>query len=161
MRAVRLPEELLLALQDHARATYPDECCGFLLARESTEAATEVAAGSREIVRIEPAPNDFDGERRRRFLLRPDELRGAEARAAERQEVVVGFYHSHPDHPARPSLFDQEHAWPWYTYLVVRVTARGAGDVGAFELDPLSREFREVPFATAEGARRREAVSSR
>ncbi len=142
MRAVRLSDELLRAMQDHARATYPDECCGFLVARESTEADP----GPREVVGVEPAPNEFEGERRRRFLLRPDELRSAEARAAERHEVVVGFYHSHPDHPARPSLFDQEHAWPWYTYLVLGVTARGAGAPGAFELDPHSREFREVPL---------------
>ena len=41
---------------------------------------------------------------------------------------IVGYYHSHPDHPAVPSAFDTEHAWPWYSYLIVHINrGRGAG----------------------------------
>ncbi|HUE97299.1 MAG TPA: Mov34/MPN/PAD-1 family protein, partial [Longimicrobiaceae bacterium] len=47
---------------------------------------------------------------------------------------VVGFYHSHPDHPARPSSFDRDHAWPWYSYGIVPATSSGAGAPRAWRL---------------------------
>ena len=144
MRSVRIPLVLLDSIGRHARATYPDECCGFLIA----PADSPDSAQPRAIAGALPAENEFEGERRRRFLLRPEELRAAERRLEGTAQVVAGFYHSHPDHPARPSLFDQEHAWPWYSYLVVAVTASGVGETRAFELDPESTEFREVPLTT-------------
>ena len=62
-----------------------------------------------------------DLERRRRFLIGPDDYRRAEARAAERGLDIVGFYHSHPDHPAEPSAFDLAHAWPNLSYAIVSI----------------------------------------
>ena len=146
MRPVRVARDLRATMEDHARRTYPEECCGFLIAG----ADLSVASGPREIVAVEPASNEFEGERRRRFLLRPEELRAAERRHEASGRVVAGFYHSHPDHPARPSQFDQDHAWPWYTYLVLAVTPGGVGDIRAFELDADRQVFEEVPLATEE-----------
>jgi len=140
MRAVRISGALLDTMGGHARATYPDECCGFLIAPLDRPED----AGPRVIVKAVPAANEFEGERRRRFLLRPEELRAAERQLDGTGQVVAGFYHSHPDHPARPSLFDQQHAWPWYSYLVLAVTSSAVGETRAFELDPDSAEFREV-----------------
>lgn len=146
MRSVRIARELRFAMEDHARQTYPDECCGFLIAGPDPPGSS----GPRSIVAVEPAPNEFDGERRRRFLLRPEELRAAERRHEPAGRVVAGFYHSHPDHLARPSQFDQEHAWPWYTYVVLAVTANGVEDARAFELDADRQVFDEVALLTAE-----------
>jgi proteasome lid subunit RPN8/RPN11 len=144
MRTVRLPLALSDRLQDAARAGYPEEACGFLF----SDAAD--ADGPARLVRsAEPAPNVSDGERRRRFVIAPDELRAAEARGALRGEVVSGFYHSHPDHPAEPSAFDTEHAWPWYTYLIVSVDATGGTSVAAFELEADGRRFVPCPLGTA------------
>jgi proteasome lid subunit RPN8/RPN11 len=98
----------------------------------------------RSILATIRASNEFDGERRRRFVIRPQELRAAERSVESSGRVVVGFYHSHPDHPARPSQFDQDHAWPWYTYVVVAVTSSSVAATAAFELDPDSRTFHEV-----------------
>lgn len=142
MRAVEIPAPVLEAIAGHARATYPDECCGFLVARPETDDLD----APRTIVRALPAPNTFEGERRRRFLVGAEELRDAEQRLEDTGEVVAGFYHSHPDHPARPSLFDQDHAWPWYSYLVTNVTSAHVGETRAFELDPETSEFAEVPM---------------
>jgi proteasome lid subunit RPN8/RPN11 len=142
MRAVEIPSDLLDRMRQHAHTTYPDECCGFLV-------ATSEAPGSerpRRIVGVEPAANEFAGERRRRFMIAPDELRAVERRLEGTGRVVAGFYHSHPDRPARPSAFDQEHAWPWYSYIVLATTASAVTSAGAFELDPTSRTFREVPL---------------
>ncbi len=141
MKGLVLPAELVHTLRRHGETAYPEECCGFLL----SPTAEPADAVERAVVAIEPAPNVSDGERRRRFVIAPSELRGAEERAARAGRAVGGFYHSHPDHPARPSEFDQDHAWPWYAYVVVSVRGDGVpGDVGAFELDPVRREFRRV-----------------
>lgn len=140
MRTVRIRRELLQRVERAALDDYPEEACGFLFS-----AADAANATARTVASVERAPNVVGGERRRRFIISPEELRSAEARAATHSEVVSGFYHSHPDHPAVPSAFDTEHAWPWYTYLIASVDARGAHAVGAFELD--SRERRFLPVA--------------
>jgi proteasome lid subunit RPN8/RPN11 len=146
MTPVRWPAAVVDEMRRHARATYPDECCGFLLGPPTGDGAK----GSRDVIAVVPAANEFGGERRRRFLIRPEELRAAEARAEARGLAVRGFYHSHPDNPATPSQFDQEHAWPWYLYVVLSVTATDVPAVGAFELDPEATAFRAVPWeATA------------
>jgi len=146
VRSVRLPASLLAEMRAHARATYPEECCGFLigLAKEAKP------PGERTIVALERADNRFTGERVRRFLIPPDDVRSLERRLESTERAVVGFYHSHPDHPTRPSQFDQEHAWPWYTYLVLSVTESGTPAVGAFELDSDSQTFREVRLTIPE-----------
>lgn len=146
MRTVRLRQELLDRIGAAARSGYPDEACGFLF----SEAAAADGA-SRTVSSVEAASNDFGGERRRRFVILPEELRRAEERAVRRSEVVSGFFHSHPDHPAIPSEFDTEHAWPWYSYLVVAVDAGGPRDVGAFELDAERRRFVRCELAVEPG----------
>jgi proteasome lid subunit RPN8/RPN11 len=55
--------------------------------------------------------------------VRPDDYRVAEKRAREAGLDLLGFYHSHPDHPARPSQFDLDHAWPSFSYVIVSVMA--------------------------------------
>ena len=149
MRAVAVPEPLVGEMRAHARATYPDECCGFL---EAEPDPTDAGA-PRTVVAVHRAANEYEGARRRRFVIRPEELRQAERLVQSTGRVIGGFYHSHPDHPARPSTFDQEHAWPWYSYLVLSVTAKEVPAIGAFELEPDSAVFREVPLLPVPGAR--------
>ena len=66
-------------------------------------------------------PNTTEEGPRRRFLVRPDDYRVAEKRARDAGLDLLGFYHSHPDHPARPSQFDLDHAWPSFSYVIVSV----------------------------------------
>ena len=66
-------------------------------------------------------PNTTEEGPRRRFLIRPDDYRAAEKRARESGLELLGFYHSHPDHPARPSQYDLDHAWPSFSYVIVSV----------------------------------------
>jgi proteasome lid subunit RPN8/RPN11 len=141
-----VPGPLLAEMKAHARETYPDECCGFLIGPSSEPSGED----PRTILGLRRARNEHEGERGRRFLIRPEELRDAERSLESSGRTVVGFYHSHPDHPARPSQFDQEHAWPWYSYLVLSVTATDVPAVGAFELDPDSSVFRDVRLAVVE-----------
>jgi len=111
---IALPQELAAAIAAHGESTYPDECCGVLLGRED--------GSERAIERLLPIDNQWDAdERRRRFLITPEDMLRAEREARRQGLDVLGFYHSHPDAPARPSDFDREHAWPFYTYLIASV----------------------------------------
>lgn len=152
MRTVRLSRELLARIERAARDGYPEEACGFLFSAEDG-----ADAPARTVRSVEAAPNVVEGERRRRFVISPAELRSAEVRASTRAEVVSGFYHSHPDHPALPSAFDTEHAWPWYTYLIVSVEAGGVRAIGAFEFD--ERPRRLVPCPVEIGADRADSTA--
>jgi S-sulfo-L-cysteine synthase (O-acetyl-L-serine-dependent) len=122
-QVLAVPREVLERMRDHGARTYPDECCGALLALHPGEVAEAFALS-----------NTTDGERRRRFLIGPDEYRVAEKRAAEIGGDVIGFYHSHPDHPAVPSAFDLEHAWPNLSYVIVSVRAGRAEEARSWRL---------------------------
>jgi proteasome lid subunit RPN8/RPN11 len=158
MRPVRIPWTAEREIRLHAQEAYPDECCGFLIA-----GADPVNPDApREVLSVRRAPNGVEAERGRRFVIPPEELRLLERSLEGTPNGVVGFYHSHPDHPARPSQFDQDHAWPWYTYLVLAVTAQNARGLGAFELDPDTGGFQEVPLHTEapDGVRVAESLSA-
>jgi proteasome lid subunit RPN8/RPN11 len=101
--------DALAAIERHAIDAYPHECCGALL--ESAGAIVETFA----------LPNTTDGPATHRFLVGPDEYRQAERWAGTRGATLAGFYHSHPDHPARPSATDLEYAWPNFLYVIVSV----------------------------------------
>ena len=99
------------AIRAHGAETYPNECCGALIGRDGV--VTEVYA----------LPNTTEEGPRRRFLVRPEDYREAEKRAGAAGGELLGFYHSHPDHPARPSQYDLDHAWPFFSYIIVAVRA--------------------------------------
>lgn len=141
MTVAHLAPGLLEEISRHGEETYPDECCGFLVGGVDEE--------ERRIRRVARAPNEFEGERRRRFVIRAEELRKIEEELDGTSDSVLGFYHSHPDHPARPSTFDRDHAWPWYVYLVQSVAQGRAGEIGAFELEAEAREFRAISLLPA------------
>ena len=69
-----------------------------------------------------------------RYLIAPEDLQSVETEIREADLEVLGFYHSHPDHPAAPSSFDAEHAWPWYSYLIVRVDRGRAVEATSWQL---------------------------
>ena len=88
----------------------------------------------KEIVRLEPAVNRRTDDPHR-YLIAPEDLRQLESRLKSEGLEIVGYYHSHPDHPAAPSAFDAEHAWPWYSYLIVRVVGGRGADLTSWVLD--------------------------
>src|SRR5260370_3496699 len=108
------------AIRAHGQETYPHESCGAL-----------VGSGDR-VAEIVALPNTTEEGPRRRFLVRPSDYRLAEQRAQELGNELLGFYHSHPDHPARPSQYDLDHAWPTFAYIIVSVVGDGpeAGSAG-------------------------------
>src|SRR2546425_1669446 len=116
-RGLHLPEAVAAAIRRHGEETYPHECCGALVGRDGHVAATVAL------------PNTTEEGPRRRFLVRPSDYRLAERRAGELSGELLGVYHSHPDHPARPSQYDLDHAWPTFAYVIVAVASGTSGDL--------------------------------
>ena len=100
-------------IHDHAKEAYPEECAGALVGMN--------VEGMKIVVDVWRAENTHEEERSRRFLIEPLKIKEFEERAAERDMDVLGFYHSHPDHPAEPSEYDRDHAWPGYSYVIASV----------------------------------------
>jgi len=107
-------------IRRHAVETYPNECCGALLGRDA-EAEEDATRLAREVLEIFPLVNRREDSPRNRFLVTAEDARDAEKAARTHGFDLIGWYHSHPDHPARPSEYDREHAWPWYSYIIVSV----------------------------------------
>jgi proteasome lid subunit RPN8/RPN11 len=112
---LEIAENLIAEIGRHGARAYPHECCGALLGTAGDD--------TKSVRALLPLDNRRQGEAARtRFLVTADDFRWAEQQARAKGLDILGFYHSHPDHPARPSEFDREHALPWYSYIVVRVT---------------------------------------
>jgi proteasome lid subunit RPN8/RPN11 len=144
--ALRLQPGVAEAVRRHGVETYPNECCGALIGRDGVVRSTY------------GLPNTTEEGPRRRFLVRPQDYREAEKRAREAAGELLGFYHSHPDHPARPSQYDLDHAWPVFSYIIVSVKAgvpedmtswRLREDRSAFDQEDLTYEHDSDPHAAS------------
>jgi proteasome lid subunit RPN8/RPN11 len=119
----------------HGEASYPEECCGFLIGR----------AGEEETVveRVLSVDNERQDSRHNRFLIHPETVLAAHKEARAAGLDVVGYYHSHPDHPARPSEFDREHAWPGLSYVIVSVAGGKVAEARSWRLSDDRERFEE------------------
>lgn len=147
---MRISAELVAKIRSHGEQTYPEECCGVLLGSHPG-----ADAHVQDVVEID---NKQDENRRRRFLVTPEQYRQAEAVADRRGLVLLGFYHTHPDHPAIPSDFDRDHALPWFTYVIMHVGRGKGGAVTAWVLREDRSQFDQTPFVIEHAE---ESVSSR
>jgi proteasome lid subunit RPN8/RPN11 len=111
---LEIDSTLLNEIHQHGQETYPEEAAGMLLGK---------AVGERKQVlwRLELSNAREDSARHNRYLLTAEDYQRAEQEAARQGLDVIGVYHSHPDHPNRPSDFDQEWAMPWFSYLITSV----------------------------------------
>lgn len=138
MDGIKLPPAVDAAIRAHGRETFPHECCGALLGRDGVVQEAHALANTTE-----------EGPRRR-FLVRPDDYRGAEQRARDTGLELLGFYHSHPDHPARPSQYDLDHAWPSFSYVIVSIMAGEDKLLTSWRLKADRSAFDEEPVGTTE-----------
>jgi len=119
----------------HGERDYPYECCGLLLGRfgeDGQKVATEtyLISNARE-----------ETAKRNRFLITPEELLHGERYATLKGLDVIGFYHSHPDHPAAPSEYDRDHAWPVFSYVIVSIMNAKANGITSWTLKPDRSSF--------------------
>ena len=122
---------VVAAIRRHGEDTYPHECCGAIVGRDG------------QVTAVVPLPNTTEEGPRRRFLVRPSDYRQAELQARALGGELMGFYHSHPDHPARPSQYDLDHAWPTFAYIIVAVASGSAGDMTVWWLKEDRSTFEE------------------
>ena len=115
-RTLRLTDGVDEAIRAHGRETYPHECCGALVGRDALVHVRSAAAehDRRGAAAALPGPA-------RRTIARPS------GRRSDAGVDLLGFYHSHPDHPAVPSQYDLDHAWPSFSYVIVSVVAGEPG----------------------------------
>ena len=134
---LRLGAAHLEEIRRHGEREYPDECCGLLLGRFAE-------GGEKQVVETLSVSNAREAEERyHRSLITPEEYLKGERQARARGLDIVGNYHSHPDHPAEPSEFDREHAWPTWSYVIVSVRGGRAADLRSWELEPDRSRFAE------------------
>jgi proteasome lid subunit RPN8/RPN11 len=136
MIPLHLPASFARQIEKEGAAAYPNECCGVIFGRD-------VEGQTRRIVeRIVPMENAFDAaEQFHRFSITAKQLMWAEKEAAKEDRLVLGFYHSHPDHPARPSETDRQYAWPFYSYVIVAIANRIPRDTTSWMLDEKTETF--------------------
>ena len=144
-----ISNQLADKIRAHGVETYPHECCGALLGhdREGLDVGSrENPAGTwpnriREVRELFPLVNRRDDSPRNRFSVTAEDVLAAEKSARGQNLDVIGWYHSHPDHPARPSEYDRDHAWPWYSYIIVSVHNGTPQDMTSWRLNDDRVEF--------------------
>ena len=126
---LRIPETILNDLRRHGEETYPHECCGILLG------AADWEKDERTVTRALRCGNTRADSPHNRYHIDERELIAAQKQARERGEDIVGFYHSHPDHPARWSQTDLAEAhWIGCSYVITSVEKGKAVLTNSFEL---------------------------
>lgn len=152
--ALRIVQAQIKAIREHGSTDYPNECCGILLgdAKDLHKLVKEViplknlrldAARAQELLPLESPGRESE---RNRFLIDPLEQLKVEKGARARGLDVLGYYHSHPDAPARPSEYDREHAWPWYSYVIVSVEQGEPKDITSWVLSDDRCQFDQEQF---------------
>jgi len=139
---LRLEQQHIELIRQHGARDYPNECCGILLGQAEGElkqvrevvALKNLRQEPEKAQELMPLDSPERESERNRFLIDPREQLRVEKDARARGLDVLGYYHSHPDHPARPSNYDREHAWPWYSYVILAVEASEPKDLTSWVL---------------------------
>jgi proteasome lid subunit RPN8/RPN11 len=122
---IKISGALIEDIRRAGERAYPAECCGVLGGR---------IADVKEVLQLAPMVNRRTDDPYR-YLIAPDDLLRITLELRRSELEVLGYYHSHPDHPAEPSAFDSENAWPWYSYVIVRVDQGRANDITSWVLE--------------------------
>jgi len=125
---IKLSSDMEKNIRADGERAYPNECCGVLIGEIDNEGVKTV----KRTLTIDNAREE--GEQYNRFLITPENMMKAEQSARAMKLDVVGFYHSHPDHPSAPSGYDKDHALPFYSYIIVSVDKGKAQILTSWEL---------------------------
>lgn len=145
MSTLTLSSEQIQSIFNHAEQTYPHECCGLMMGQINEN-------GDKQLVELIPTENDWNTETSKNFevpeplkdpvmttehyfTISPQEMMKAQKEGRDRNLVIIGIYHSHPDHPAIPSEYDRIWAWSEYSYIIVSVQQGNATDLQNWCLD--------------------------
>lgn len=110
---IKLKKEHMDVIESHGCEGYPHEVCGIIMGHFNEEGNV--------VTEVRRAVNLNNERAHDRYEMDPKDLLKAEREGREAGVEIIGYYHSHPDHPDRPSEFDRERAWPAYSYLIASV----------------------------------------
>ena len=134
---LQLPDDVLAQIHAHGEQAYPEEGAGFLLGVYSDN-------GRRAVQAIFPLANSREDEaRHNRYLITPEDYLKAELEADRLGLSLIGVFHSHPDHPNRPSEFDREWAQPFFSYVITSVQSGKAVESRSWRLIEDRTKFEE------------------
>ena len=141
-RSIYIAPNLMEKIYDSGEAAYPEEAAGLMLGTTSGEARHVVHLVTFDNARELPA-------RHNRYLLTPDDYLHGEQEAERMGLELIGVFHSHPDHPNRPSEFDREWAMPWWSYIITSVERGRAAGSRSWVLSEDRSGFVEEPILVA------------
>jgi proteasome lid subunit RPN8/RPN11 len=141
--ALILQAEQIQAMRRQAEAAYPEECCGLLLGIQDRH------SDRRWVYEHRPLQNEWTDQviampgrgsqeqpasKRNRYWIEPRDLLAAQRYCRDRGWIVLGVYHSHPDHPAVPSERDRQLAWTGYSYPILAIAQGRLVDLQSWQL---------------------------
>ena len=124
-------------MREHLEGGYPNEACGALLGRDE--------GGDHDVVEFRGMRNTIEDRPRDRYALDPLEQLRVQKDAEARGLEIIGFAHSHPDHPPIPSRFDSDNAWSFYSYVVASVQEGRFSEARSWRLGD-GQHFKEEPL---------------
>jgi proteasome lid subunit RPN8/RPN11 len=140
---IKITSALLREIYDHTEASYPYECCGLMVG---------VSDGGDKMVRVFRTCLNLNTERAHdRYEMDPLCLLRAQREFENGPLDIIGIYHSHPDHPSRPSQTDTDRAWPAYSYVIISVQKGTVSSVQSWVLNEAEKRFLEEPLVVVEG----------
>jgi len=125
LRPITISQQALHIIENHGVEDYPYECCGFLYGAEGSV---------RVIHEAKPVLNKVTENRQRRFEISPKDYLAAELYAVKNDLTLLGVYHSHPDHPAVPSIHDFKQAVPFFSYIIISVSGNRVQSLRSWQL---------------------------
>ena len=134
--SLKIGNEAVEVINQHGVDTFPNECCGFLYGNETD---------GRQITLAVPVTNTKEGDQRRRFEISPLDYLRAEQFALVNGTQLLGVYHSHPNHPAIPSIHDLAVALPYFSYIIVSIMDGEIADLKSWIIKEDAHEFQEQP----------------
>lgn len=133
---LKISHKVLKQIQADGEDAYPEEGAGLMLGKDQD--------GRREVQAILPLNNAReDSARHNRYLITAEDMMAAEMEAMRMGLDIVGIFHSHPDHPNRPSEFDREWALPWFSYVITSVQKGKAAGSRSWRLADDRQSFNE------------------
>lgn len=128
-------------IKEQAKKSYPQECCGLLVGTNSPE---------KKVIDVRPAQNKNFERSHDRYVIERDEFEKIDKEAVKKGLQIIGVYHSHPDHPAVPSVYDTEHACSWFSYIIVAVEKGEIADIKSWFFNEGKKQFEEEKINLAE-----------
>ncbi len=137
---LKIASNILREIYDHSEMSYPNECCGLMIGTMNDLRDTRAVHTFRKC-------RNLNTERARdRYDLDPLDMLRVQREFEGSPWDIVGIYHSHPDHPSRPSQTDTDRAWPDYSYIIISVQNGIAASANTWVLNEGERKFYEEPL---------------